>query len=364
MYISSEYKKILLVSNKELDVHIQKVTHVLGEILFSIKIILLDNAEPSTDLIDSTAADLKKDRFDLIIGLGGGSAIDMAKSLAIALVNPLPIWEYANLSNRPASKFKNCPLPVIAIPTTSGTGSEVTPYAVLSKLDTQQKGTIQEKEIFPKLAIIDPAFLITMPSQLTAYTGLDAFAHSFESFMNISKPSPYAEMVACQSMNLIFNNLSVVTNDGSNLESRLNMAWASNLAGIAISHRGTSTPHAIAEPLSALTKLPHAVSVALCTIPVLKRTYSDIEDKLSYLMNNIQFPSNYTIQMDFVEKLEVLYDSINCNKKFKDLKDFDSSLSSELVENVLKYKYRPLLQHPVNFNESKLTEIVNEIIEG
>ena len=68
--------------------------------------------------------------------------------------------------------------------------------------------------------------------------------------------------------------------------------------------------------------------------------------------------------MDFVEKLEVLYDSINCNKKFKDLKDFDSSLSSELVENVLKYKYRPLLQHPVNFNESKLTEIVNEIIEG
>ena len=142
------------------------------------------------------------------------------------------------------------------------------------------------------------------------------------------------------------------------------MAWASNLAGIAISHRGTSTPHAIAEPLSALTKLPHAVSVALCTIPVLKRTYSDIEDKLSYLMNNIQFPSNYTIQMDFVEKLEVLYDSINCNKKFKDLKDFDSSLSSELVENVLKYKYRPLLQHPVNFNESKLTEIVNEIIEG
>ena len=190
MFISSKYKKILLVSNKELDAHIKKTTNILGELFFSIKIILLENAEPSTDFIDSTAADLKKDKFDLILGIGGGSAIDMAKSLAIALVNPKPIWEYANLSNRPPSKFKNSPLPVIAVPTTSGTGSEVTPYAVLTKEDTQQKGTIQEKEIFPIAAIIDPIFLVTMPVELTAYTGLDAFAHAFESYINISKPSP------------------------------------------------------------------------------------------------------------------------------------------------------------------------------
>ena len=362
MYIKSKYKTVLLVSNKELDHHVKRVINVLDPLSLNIKTILLENVEPSTEYIDATAINLRQYKYDLIIGVGGGSAIDMAKSLSIALVNPKPIWEYANLSNRPASKFDNMPLPVIAIPTTSGTGSEVTPYAVLSKLDTQQKGTIQDKAIYPKLALIDPDFLVTMPPELTAYTGIDAFAHAFESFINISKPSPYAEIVACQSINLIFNNLPIVVDDGNKIQSRINMAWASSLAGISIGHRGTTTPHAIAEPLGALTKLPHAVAVTLCTIPVLKRTYNDIEDKIKFLVNNIQFPLEFIEQKDFIEQLETLYELIGCDKKLKDFVDFDSGFSSILVENVLQYKFRPLEQHPIKFNKNVLIEIVNEII--
>lgn len=364
LHINSRYKKLLIVSNKELGEHVKKAVNVLDELSCSINNILLQNAEPSTDFIDSTATDLKQNNFDLIIGIGGGSAIDMAKALAIALKNPEPIWNYANLSNRPASKFKNIPLPVIAIPTTSGTGAEVTPYAVLTKLDTQQKGTIQEKEIFPKVAIIDPTFLVTMPAELTAYTGLDTFAHAFESYINISKPSPYAEMVACKAMELVFNNLKIAVNDGSNLEARINMAWASSLAGIAIAHRGTTTAHAIAEPLGALTKLPHAVTVVLSTLPVIKHTFTKENSKFKYLLNNLNFKAKNERDYDFIVILEKLINDIGCGKKLIDFIAIDKNLSGQLLKNVLKYKFRPLKLHPIEFNESEMSIIIKEVVNA
>ena len=137
--------------------------------------------------------------------MGGGSVIDMAKSLSIALTNPEPIWEYANLSYRPPKILTEKTIPVIAIPTTSGTGSEVTPYAVLSNIKKNQKGTIQQSEIFPRAAFEFPEFMISMPKELTASTGIDAFAHALESYMNISKQSPISEMLSIEAMKIIFS---------------------------------------------------------------------------------------------------------------------------------------------------------------
>ena len=195
--------KILIVSNHELSAHADKAKNVIDKYKFDVDIFYLEDNEPSTEYIDQIALDFKKENIDLLIGLGGGSAMDMAKAMAIALNNNEPIWNYANLSNRPPSKIECKPLPVIAIPTTSGTGSEVTPYSVLTKIDTSQKGTIQEAEIIPIVALIDSSFLITMPASITSYTGLDAFAHSFEAYINISKISPYCEIVGLKAINLI-----------------------------------------------------------------------------------------------------------------------------------------------------------------
>ena len=278
--IKSLYKNLLIISSVDLKDQVDNTINILSELSCDIDLFLMDATEPTTDQIDSKAIVYRKNNYDLIIGIGGGSAIDMAKALAIALKNPEPIWNYANLSNRPPSKLKDAPLPVIALPTTSGTGSEVTPYAVLTKTETQQKGTIQEREIFPMFAIIEPSFLMTMPAELTAYTGMDAFAHAFESYINISKISPVAELVATHAIELIFKNLKNACDNPTNIDARLNMAWASTLAGIAISHRGTTTPHAIAEPLGTLTKLPHAITVCLCTVPVLKHSYEVLREKL------------------------------------------------------------------------------------
>ena len=311
--IGDKYKNILVVGNKDLKTHLDKLIDVIDNISAYSYLFTFDNIEPTTSMIDEITESLTKKNFDLIIGLGGGSAIDMAKALAISLRNPEPIWNYANLSNRPPSKLANKPIPVVAIPTTSGTGSEVTPYAVLSKEDTKQKGTIQEDSIIPIFAIVDSNFLLTMPPELTAYTGVDAFAHAFESYINISKLSPFTELVSEKAMTLIFRHLPEAVKKGSNVKSRLKMAYASSLAGMAISHRGTTTTHAIAEPMGALTKLPHSVTVCLCTLPVLKHSYDHIKEKLDRL-NKIIF-LDYDNNYDFIENFEILINKIGCKKR-------------------------------------------------
>ena len=112
------------------------------------------------------------------------------------------------IRDRPKPIIKK-PIPVISIPTTSGTGSEVTPYAVLTNSEKCQKGTIQQPEIFPKMAIIVPEFMISMPKKLTASTGIDAFAHALESLINISKKSPISELVSYEALKIIFKNLNL-----------------------------------------------------------------------------------------------------------------------------------------------------------
>ena len=137
--------------------------------------------------------------------------------------------------------------------------------------------------LFPKAAFLDPNFTRTMPPELTAATGIDAFMHAFESFINISKYSPVAEWAAREAMSIIYQTLPKVYKNLDNLELRLEMGWASTLAGIAISHRGTTAIHAIAEPLGAITHIPHSVAVAICTLPVLKYTWSKTIKKFAFI---------------------------------------------------------------------------------
>jgi alcohol dehydrogenase class IV len=366
-YASFKNEQVLLVSSEDVSQHMGGISTILDSLGVSQTKLLMEAGEPTCDFIDSSAANLKKLDFDYVIGFGGGSAIDMAKSLAIALKNPEPIWNYANLSNRPPSPMIERPIPVIAIPTTAGTGSEVTPYAVLSKTDTKQKGTIQDPSIFPKLAIIDPTFHMTLPAKLTASTGIDAFTHAFEAYINISKDAPAAEWAAREAIGLIFHNLETAYKEPNNVTARTNMAWACTLAGIAISHRGTSTPHAIAEPMGALLKIPHGLAVSLCTLPVLRASTHVLEDKLVDLLRFINKPemdqTTFSAAM-FVTELEQLMLKLEIPKSVKEIMSLPENSVDLVLENVLKFKFRPLKQHPIEFEENELLKIINEIING
>ncbi|MCJ9430324.1 iron-containing alcohol dehydrogenase [Kordiimonas sp. A6E486] len=324
--------------------------------------------EPTCDFIDAATAELKAEAPDCVVGIGGGSAVDLAKAFAISLTQEAGIWMYANLSNRPPLPLKAPVLPVIAVPTTSGTGSEVTPYAVLTKTDTKQKGTVQEPAIFPKVALVDPVFTAGMPPALTASTGMDAFAHALEATINVSKVAPMAELFGIQAMKLILEWLPVAYEDGKNLEARQQMAFAASLAGMAISHRGTTTAHAIAEPLGALTHIPHGLGVAISTVPVLRHSLPAASASLARLWRDVMggeaLATEEAEAMAFVDALEALMTRVGLNKTVRDILGDEKceGLRDLLVQNILEFKFRPLKQHPVEFDKAALETITADII--
>jgi len=324
--------------------------------------------EPTCDFIDAATAELKAEAPDCVVGIGGGSAVDLAKAFAISLTQEAGIWMYANLSNRPPLPLKAPVLPVIAVPTTSGTGSEVTPYAVLTKTDTKQKGTVQEPAIFPKVALVDPVFTAGMPPALTASTGMDAFAHALEATINVSKVAPMAELFGIQAMKLILEWLPIAYDDGANLEARQQMAFAASLAGMAISHRGTTTAHAIAEPLGALTHIPHGLGVAISTVPVLRHSLPAAAAAFARLWRDVMdgpaLANGEAEAAAFVDALEALMTRVGLNKTVRDILGDEKceGLRDLLVQNILEFKFRPLKQHPVEFDKAALETITADII--
>lgn len=327
----------------------------------------LEAGEPACHVIDATAAKLRERKYHGVIGLGGGSAIDYAKAIAVALTQPHPIWSYANLATRPPLPLENQVLPVIAVPTTSGTGSEVTPYAVLTNEETAQKGTIQQPEIFPMMAFMDPSLTLTMPPSLTALTGFDALAHAMEAFINRSKVAPAAEWAAKEAIGLIFEHLPIAYLNPTDLEARAQMSWASMLAGIAIAHRGTTTAHAIAEPLGAITHLPHGFCVAAATVPVMERTWRADATKFERMYEVSGGASDkkpLAKASGFVDQLSALLDTIGLSRAAlqKPLQDHGPGLADTVVSHIMGYKFRPLKQHPIEFGENDLKCIMQQVV--
>ena len=258
---------------------------------------------------------------------------------------------------------------MIAIPTTSGTGAEVTPYAVLTKEDTFQKGTIQERAIFPRVAILDPEFMITLPTLFTASTGIDAFAHALEASINISKNSPAAETFGHSAMRIILKWLPIAVDEPENIKARMKMAWASCLSGMAIAHRGTTTAHSIAEPLGGLTHIQHGLGVSMSTLPVMRHTINKDPKclaRLNSIVLGISLNNKRAAAENFLDKMEDMFNSVNLNKCVKDFLPNEKckDLEQKLIDNILKFKFRPLLQHPIEFDGKSLKPIIHEIVNG
>ena len=230
--------------------------------------------------IDRAISIIRQNDCDVVVAVGGGSAIDTAKTAALVAVHGGECWDYTERLNadvkRPASKG----LGVIAVPTTAGTGAEATMYAIINNPVFCAKCAVVNPSIFPEVSIIDPQLMVSKPKQLTVLTGIDAFAHAFESYINI-KANPWSEMIALEAMKLFSENIRQCFNNGTNLEARSNMAWASTLAGIAISHAGTTVPHALGQVLGGLTDAPHGGSIAACINQVIEWTLPESEGKLA-----------------------------------------------------------------------------------
>jgi len=209
------------------------------------------------------AQSAKDNDCDFIIGLGGGSSIDSAKSIAVMATNDGDYWDYIGGGSGKAKPVLNDPLPVVAITTTAGTGTEADPWTVITNDVSNEKIGFGYDKTFPVLSIVDPELMMSVPKNLTAYQGFDALFHSTEGYINLIA-NEMSDMYALKSIELIGKSLATAVNEGSNEEAREKVALANTIAGMVESTSGCTSEHSLEHAMSAFyPELPHGAGLII-----------------------------------------------------------------------------------------------------
>jgi alcohol dehydrogenase class IV len=201
--------------------------------------------EPTDECVDAGSEIAKENHVDVVLGVGGGSTIDTAKAIAVGTTHEGNVWDY-RLGQKRIDGRKV--LPIIAVPTTGGTGAEVTNMAVIKSAKDKVKSALADWNLTPKVALVDPELTLTVPPQITASTGFDAFTHSFETLINIHS-SEFIDLYALGALKNIIQYLPIAVHDGTKREAREGLSFAATLGGLCISNIGTTLPHGIAMAL-------------------------------------------------------------------------------------------------------------------
>ena len=215
--------------------------------------------EPSANTVEKAYELYKKNEAPCILAVGGGSTMDTGKGVGILAKNGGRIKDYEGIE-----KFKNPPVPLIAIPTTAGTGSEVSGSCTITDTDRGLKMSIRHASLNPaRIAILDPIALKTLPASVASHAGVDAFVHAFESYISLNA-NPVTDAINLHSMELMSQNIRQFVANRGNLEAGLNMACAANLAGITFGQTGLGNVHCMARFIGALCHVSHGLSNAVC----------------------------------------------------------------------------------------------------
>jgi alcohol dehydrogenase len=196
-------------------------------------------------------------QYDLIVGVGGGSAMDIASTVSILLTNPGTVHDYFGVN-----LIRNPGIPTYLVATTAGTGAEVTPNAILTDTDAKLKKGIVSPYILPRAAVIDPALTLSMPSRVTSFTGMDALTHAIESFTSMNA-TPLTDMYAREAIRLIGKSLRTAVARGDRRDARYDMSMGSLYAGISLANAGVGAVHALAYPLGGEFSVPHGIANGL-----------------------------------------------------------------------------------------------------
>ena len=244
---------------------------------------------------------LKSGNFDGIIAFGGGSAIDLGKLIAFMACQKLPVWDFEDLGDNWKKANKNGILPIIAIPTTAGTGSEVGRASVLTDKKNKIKKVIFHPEILPKSVICDPDLTVNLPKFLTAGTGMDAFAHCLEAFCSPGY-HPMSDGIALMGMKLVKENLINAYNDGENLIARTNMLSAA-LMGATAFQKGLGAIHSLSHPIGAIYNTHHGTTNAVVMENVINFNKEMIVEKVDQICNFLCISGGFNGFTNFVNEL-------------------------------------------------------------
>lgn len=268
-------------------------------------------ANPEVREAEEAGKLVRENDINLLVGLGGGSAIDLTKGAAVAAVSDISLSEYL-VKGIPAPDNV---LPIIAMPTTAGTGSELSKGAILSDKSLKIKGGIRGKSLAPKVAIVDAAFTWSMPKHLTMETGFDALAHAIESYLS-KRANLHSENLSLQAIRLIGENLPKLNQNLDDHEAREKVSYASMLMGMNLYNVGNCLPHRMQYPIGALTGTSHAAGLAALYPVWIGEEYKVVPHKVENIFKNMAGKIPHTpieareIMVCFLTKLGI-YKTLN-----------------------------------------------------
>lgn len=318
--------------------------------------------EPTLETADNLVAFARDGRYALVVGIGGGSALDLAKLAAVFVGNEGNVSNYLNLSG--TRKLQHKGIPKILIPTTSGTGSEVTDISVLA-LD-QTKDVIAHPYLKADLAIVDPKLTVSVPPRVTADTGVDALTHAIEAYLSINS-TLYSDAIAAQAIKLIGKALPLAVRNGNDKDARIAMSYGSYLAGVAFYNAGVGAVHALAYPLGGEFHIPHGASNAV----MLPYVLAFIQNNCAGRLQDILYLLNDTVAQSTDEQKDAKKCVIEIAELVQDigipatLKDFDipETALRSLAIGATKQK-RLLSRCPMELDEGAIYKIYSAAFYG
>ncbi|MBP2628898.1 MAG: alcohol dehydrogenase [Firmicutes bacterium] len=285
-------------------------------------------ANPSDSLIAEAAEYAKNLSVDIVIAVGGGSSLDAAKAINILLTNDGPIQIYEGMD-----QVKHQTLPLIAIPTTSGTGSEVTSFSIITDSLNKRKMVIGGKFVGATIALLDPELTVKLPPAITAATGMDAMTHAIEAHFS-SNASIMSDVNALKAIELLYENLEIAVKNGDDIEAREAVMLGSMLAGFAFNSAVLGLAHAIAHPLGALYNIPHGVANAMVLPYVVAFNGQGNGIKITNIGKAMGLADGEMTADQVAKKIAELNTRISIPKlrKYIQKSDFSSIVSEALVE--------------------------------
>lgn len=270
-------------------------TKVLGEIeKADVKVTVFDGVipNPTNEVVEEAAEIAKKENIDVFVAVGGGSSIDLTKAVNILMTNPGPIGQYGGIG-----MVKEDVLPLIAIPTTAGTSSEITNVVALTDTEAVCKYVIIDNKIVADRVIADPEFTRTMPPSVTAATGMDAITHAVESYIS-NMATPLTEYHSLKGLQIFYENLPKAVADGNDMHAREQMMLGCIIAGFGFSNANLGLVHGIAHTLSAHFHLAHGMANATVLPYVMEYNADSCPEKMVELAKSIQLPVSGNLDED------------------------------------------------------------------
>lgn len=315
--------------------------------------------EPPMEKINDIFEVAKSLQVEMVIGIGGGSAMDTAKLIAVMLNNDVTLHQVT----RGEKKFSQRGLPTLMIPTTAGTGSEATQNSIVLDTERELKVGIVDEKLVSSSVILDPEMTVKLPKHITANTGIDALCHAIECYIS-KKSNPLCEMLALKAINLIVSSIREAYNNGSNLEAREKMLLGAYLGGACIATSSTVAVHALSYPLGGKYHIPHGLSNAILLPDVMKFNLDACEKKFSEIANamalDIQGLSQRQAAERMIEELYALIKDLNIHCDLRE-KGINESVLDELVDSAFSVR-RLLDNNPKEMTKEDIRKIYQKFL--